>query len=131
MTAATTGWLLVRWLAVAYAIESLMIKWLPVGAVGEWLGAGAGPLAVPLAVGIGIPVYLNSCAAIPFISGLIGLGMSPATVQIHYRIEGAGAAGAPGRVYRVDRGLVRMRLCGCPQIGLSADPNRCARAGRQ
>ena len=77
MTAATTGWLLVRWLAVAYAIESLMITWLPVGAVGEWLGAGAGPLAVPLAVGIGIPVYLNSCAAIPFISGLIGLGMSP------------------------------------------------------
>ena len=48
MTAATTGWFLVRWLAVAYAIESLMIAWRPVGAVGEWLGAGAGPLAVPL-----------------------------------------------------------------------------------
>jgi hypothetical protein len=30
------------------------------GAVGTWLGAGAGPLAVPLAVAIGIPVYLNS-----------------------------------------------------------------------
>jgi hypothetical protein len=75
----TTGWFLVRWLAVAYAIESLMIAWLPVGAVGTWLGAGAGPFAVPLAVGIGIPIYLNSFAAIPFVSGLIGLGMSPAT----------------------------------------------------
>jgi hypothetical protein len=75
-------------LAVAYAIEGLMITWLPVR---EWLGAGAGLLALPLAVGIGIPVYLNSCAAIPFISGLIGLGMSPATMQIHYRIEGAGS----------------------------------------
>jgi uncharacterized membrane protein YraQ (UPF0718 family) len=52
---------------------------LPVGAVGTWLGAGAGPLAVPLAVAIGIPIYLNSFAAIPFVSGLIGLGMSPAT----------------------------------------------------
>lgn len=43
-TATTTGWFLLRWLAVAYAIESLMIAWLPVGAVGTWLGAGAGPL---------------------------------------------------------------------------------------
>ena len=79
ITATATGWFLVRWLAVAYAIESLMIAWLPVGAVGEWLGAGAGPLAVPTAVAIGIPVYLNSFAAIPFVSGLITLGMSPAT----------------------------------------------------
>jgi hypothetical protein len=78
-TATTTGWFLVRWLAVAYAIESLMIAWLPVGAVANWLGAGAGPLAVPLAVAIGIPIYLNSFAAIPFVSGLISLGMSPAT----------------------------------------------------
>jgi uncharacterized membrane protein YraQ (UPF0718 family) len=78
-TATTTGWFLARWLAVAYAIESLMMAWLPVGAVGTWLGAGAGPLAVPLAVAIGIPIYLNSFAAIPFVSGLLGLGMSPAT----------------------------------------------------
>jgi uncharacterized membrane protein YraQ (UPF0718 family) len=46
--------------------------------VGTWLGAGAGPLAVPLAVAIGIPVYLNGLAAIPFVSGLINLG----TVQL-------------------------------------------------
>ena len=78
-TATSTGWFLVPWLAVAFAIESLMIAWLPVGTVGTWLGAGAGPLAVPLAVAIGIPVYLNSLAAIPLVSGLIDLGMSPAT----------------------------------------------------
>ena len=75
-TATSTGWFLVPWLAVAFAIESLMIAWLPVG---TWLGAGAGPLAVPLAVAIGIPVYLNSLAAIPLVSGLIDLVMSPAT----------------------------------------------------
>ncbi len=78
-TATSTGWFLVRWLAVAYALESLMVSWLPTNLVGQWLGAGAGPLAVPLAVAIGIPVYLNSFAAIPFVSGLIGLGVSPAT----------------------------------------------------
>jgi uncharacterized membrane protein YraQ (UPF0718 family) len=78
-TAASTGWFLTRWLAVAYALESLMVAWLPVDTVATWLGAGAGLVAVPLAVAIGIPVYLNSFAAIPFVSGLIGLGMSPAT----------------------------------------------------
>jgi hypothetical protein len=56
-----------------------MLAWLPVNAVGTWLGADAGLLAVPLAVAIGLPVYLNSFAAIPFVSGLIGMGMSPAT----------------------------------------------------
>ncbi|HVC61569.1 MAG TPA: permease [Acetobacteraceae bacterium] len=66
-TATTTGWFLVRWLAVAYALESLMVAWLPVDAVGNWLGAGAGLFAVPVAVAIGIPVYLNSFAAIPVI----------------------------------------------------------------
>jgi uncharacterized protein len=78
-TATTTGWFLLRWLAVAYALESLMVAWLPVAAVGNWLGAGAGLLAVAVAVLIGIPVHLNSFAAIPFVSGLVNLGMSPAT----------------------------------------------------
>jgi hypothetical protein len=78
-TAGKTGWFLLRWLAVAYALESVMLAWLPVNTVGDWLGSGAGLLAVPVAVLIGIPVYLNSLAAIPFISGLINLGMSPAT----------------------------------------------------
>lgn len=78
MTTTTTGWFLLRWLAVAYALESLMVAWLPVAAIGNWLGAGAGPFAVPVAVLIGLPIYLNSFAAIPFVSGLVNLGMSPA-----------------------------------------------------
>ena len=79
VTATSTGWFLLRWLAIAYALESLMVAWLPVGLVGKWLGAGAGLAAVPTAVLIGIPVYLNSFASIPFVSGLVNLGMSPAT----------------------------------------------------
>lgn len=78
-TATTTGWFLLRWLAVAYALESLMVACLPVTVVGNRLGAGAGLLAVPMAVLIGLPVYLNSFAAIPFVSGLVNLGMSPVT----------------------------------------------------
>jgi len=34
-------------------------------------------LAIPLAVLIGVPVYINGLAAVPFVAGLIQLGMSP------------------------------------------------------
>lgn len=74
--AATTTWLLVRWLALAFALESVMTAWLPPAVIAHWLGAG--PFAIPLAVLIGLPVYINGLAAIPFVAGLIQLGMSPA-----------------------------------------------------
>jgi hypothetical protein len=35
------------WGSRSGADSHLMIAWRPVGAVGEWLGAGPGPLAVP------------------------------------------------------------------------------------
>jgi uncharacterized protein len=72
---ATTAWFLIRWLALAFVIESLMTAWLPPEAIARWLGAG--PLAIPLAVLIGVPVYINGLAAVPFVAGLIQLGMSP------------------------------------------------------
>jgi len=75
-SAAGMAWLLVRWLALAFALESLMTAWLPPAVIAHWLGNG--PFAIPLAVLIGLPVYLNGLAAIPFVAGLIQLGMSPA-----------------------------------------------------
>jgi uncharacterized membrane protein YraQ (UPF0718 family) len=74
-TAGTT-WFLVRWLALAFAIESAMTAWLPPALIAQWLGTG--PFAVPLAVLVGVPVYINGLAAVPFVAGLIELGMSPA-----------------------------------------------------
>jgi uncharacterized protein len=74
-SAATTTWLLVRWLALAFALEGVMTAWLPPAVIAQWLGAG--PFAIPLAVLIGLPVYINGLAVIPFVAGLIQLGMSP------------------------------------------------------
>jgi uncharacterized protein len=74
--AATTAWFLVRWLALAFAIESVMTAWVPPAVIAHWLGTG--PLAIPLAVAVGVPVYINGLAAVPFVAGLIQLGMSPA-----------------------------------------------------
>jgi uncharacterized membrane protein YraQ (UPF0718 family) len=73
---ATTAWFLIRWLALAFAMESLMTTWLPPDVIARWLGTG--PLAIPIAVLIGVPVYINGLAAVPFVAGLIQLGMNPA-----------------------------------------------------
>ncbi|MBV9556179.1 MAG: permease [Pseudolabrys sp.] len=75
-SAATTTWLLVRWLALAFALESVMTAWLPPAVIAQWLGTG--PFAIPLAVLVGLPIYINGLAQIPFVAGLIQLGMSPA-----------------------------------------------------
>lgn len=74
----SSGWFLGRWLAFAFLLESLMVAYLPAATVAEWLGDG-NPFAIPLAVVIGVPAYLNGYAAIPLVRGLLDLGMSPAT----------------------------------------------------
>lgn len=66
---------LLNWLALAFALESLMIAYLPAEAVGSLLGANT-PYSVPLAVLTGVPAYLNGYAAIPTVGGLMELGMS-------------------------------------------------------
>lgn len=72
-----SGWFLLRWLSLAFLIESLMLAWLPAGAVAALVGDGTAA-AIPLAVMLGVPAYLNGFAAIPLVSGLIEMGMSPA-----------------------------------------------------
>jgi uncharacterized membrane protein YraQ (UPF0718 family) len=75
-SSASTAWFLARWLALAFAMESAMTAWLPPAFIAHWLGNG--PFAIPLAVLVGVPVYINGLAAVPFVAGLIQLGMSPA-----------------------------------------------------
>jgi uncharacterized membrane protein YraQ (UPF0718 family) len=70
------GHFLLKWLSFAFVLESLMLVWLPAEAIGAWLG-GDSALAIPLAVLAGIPAYLNSFAAVPTVSALIALGMTP------------------------------------------------------
>lgn len=74
--AAASAWFLVRWLALAFAIESVMTAWVPPETIARWLGDG--PFAIPLAVAVGVPVYLNGLATVPLVAGLVELGMSPA-----------------------------------------------------
>ena len=85
--ARTTGWFLGKWLTLAFVLESLMVAYLPAGAVGAWVGGGNW-WAVPAAVLVGIPAYLNGYAAIPTVSGLMGLGMTPGAAMA-FMVAGA------------------------------------------
>jgi hypothetical protein len=71
-----TAWFLGKWLALAFALESLMVAWLPAETIAAWLGRDS-LWAIPLAVGVGVPAYLNGYAAVPVVAGLLQTGMAP------------------------------------------------------
>ncbi|MBL4740162.1 MAG: permease [Sneathiella sp.] len=76
--AGTSGWFLGKWITFAFLLESLMVAYIPGDLVAAWLGDN-NPYALPLAMVVGVPAYLNGYAAIPLVRGLLDLGMSPAT----------------------------------------------------
>ncbi len=70
------GIFLGKWLTLAFFLESLMIAYVS----SDWIVAYVGsdnPFAIPLAAIVGAPSYLNGYAAIPLISGLMEIGMTP------------------------------------------------------
>ncbi|MEM9047976.1 MAG: permease [Pseudomonadota bacterium] len=73
--ALSNGHFLLKWLALAYFIEALMIAYIPADLIAEILGGdGAGPIV--LGAVVGAPAYLNGYAAVPLLAGLIEQGMS-------------------------------------------------------
>ena len=79
------GWFLLRWMTIAFLLESLMVAYLPADKVVGLLGQDAS--TIPFAVLVGIPAYLNGFAALPLVRGLIDMGMSPA-VALAFLIGG-------------------------------------------
>jgi uncharacterized membrane protein YraQ (UPF0718 family) len=74
-TALTNAVFLIKWLALAYVIEALMLEYIPAEAVAAVLGgAGIGPII--LGALVGAPAYLNGYAAVPLIDALLAQGMS-------------------------------------------------------
>ena len=70
------GTFLGKWLTLAFFLESLMIAYIS----SAWIVSYVGPdnwFTIPLAAIVGAPSYLNGYAAIPLISGLIEMGMTP------------------------------------------------------
>lgn len=66
---------LLKWLSLAYLIESLMLRYIPAEAVAAVLG-GQGIGTIILGAFVGAPAYLNGYAAVPLIDALLAQGMS-------------------------------------------------------
>lgn len=69
-------WYLGRWLVAAFALEALIVAYVPQGGIASTLGA-ANPFSVPLAALVGVPLYLGNLTALPIVSGLLERGMAP------------------------------------------------------
>mgnify|MGYP000255010097 FL=1 len=70
------GAFLGKWMIFAFFLESIMIAYIPAQWITNIVGA-KNTFALPLASIIGIPAYMNGYAAIPLISGLMEMGMTP------------------------------------------------------
>ncbi|MCP4392086.1 MAG: permease [Gammaproteobacteria bacterium] len=70
------GVFLGKWLTLAFFLESLMLAYVSSDWIASYVGAD-NPFAIPLSAIVGAPSYLNGYAAIPLISGLIEIGMTP------------------------------------------------------
>ena len=70
------SWFLGRWLLLAFAVEALILFYVPQETIAGVLG-GENAFAVPIAALVGLPLYLNEFGALPIVSGLLESGMSP------------------------------------------------------
>ncbi|SMF47597.1 hypothetical protein SAMN06265365_116125 [Tistlia consotensis] len=96
--AASAGAFLMKWLALAFLLESLMIAWLPQELVAETLG-GQGPWTILLAGLVGVPAYLNGYAAVPLIARLLDGGMAPGAALTFMLAGGASSIPAAMAVW--------------------------------
>ncbi len=70
------GAFLLKWLTLAFVIESLLVALVPAEDVAGALG-GAEWWVIPASVLVGVPTYLNAYAATPTVSALLDMGMQP------------------------------------------------------
>lgn len=68
------SWLLGRWLLAAFALEALILAYVPQEAIAAALGS-SNAWSVPMAAAIGVPLYVSNFTALPIVSGLLAQGM--------------------------------------------------------
>lgn len=81
------GLFLLKWLALAYVLEALLINYVPADLIARAVG-GDGVLPIIIAALVGMPAYLNSYVAPPLLAGLMEQGMS-AGAAMSFMIAGA------------------------------------------
>ena len=66
---------LLKWLALAYVIEAMMLRYIPAELIANVLG-GEGAGTILLGALVGAPAYMNGYAAVPLVDALLNQGMA-------------------------------------------------------
>lgn len=83
----SNGVFLLKWLALAYVLEALLVHYVPADMIAGLVG-GEGVLPIATAALVGMPAYLNSYVAPPLLAGLMEQGMS-AGAAMAFMVAGA------------------------------------------
>jgi len=122
-TARENAVFLLKWLALAYLLESLMLAYLPAEAVRATLGGtGIGPIL--LGAVVGAPAYLNGYAAVPLVDALLAQGMTQGAAMSFMLAGGASCIPAAVAVWalvkpRVFAGYLSFAFAGAVLAGLA------------
>ena len=65
-----------KWLLVAFFLEALIVHYVDSAWITSILGAGKS-YSIPIAMLVGIPLYVSDIAAVPVVQGLLDQGMAP------------------------------------------------------
>ena len=79
-TFTSNGMFLLKWLSLAYVLETLMLRYVPADWIAVALG-GTGLGTISLVALIGVTAYLNGYAAVPLVDALLSQGMSPSAAM--------------------------------------------------
>jgi uncharacterized membrane protein YraQ (UPF0718 family) len=115
-TALDSALLMLKWLALALALESLLRDQLSPALIADWVGAGQA-WAIPLAVTVGAPIYLDGYAALPLVRGLMDLGMTPGAAMAFLVAGGITSAYASVAVFALVRLPVFLWYLGLAVLG--------------
>jgi uncharacterized membrane protein YraQ (UPF0718 family) len=97
-----SGFLMLKWLSLAFLLESLINEYFPPEIIARFVGA-ENAWGIPLAGAIGTPIYVDGYAALPLVRGLIDLGMTPGAALAFLIAGGITSAYASVAVYALVR----------------------------
>ncbi|MBT8153866.1 permease [Epibacterium ulvae] len=83
----TNGIFLLKWLALAYVLEALLVHYVKAETIAGLVG-GEGVVPIAIAALVGMPAYLNSYVAPPLLAGLMTQGMSAGSAMA-FMVAGA------------------------------------------
>jgi len=114
---------LLKWLALAYLLESLMLSYVPSDWVAGVLG-GTGATPILLGAVVGMPAYLNGYAAVPLVDALLAQGMAPGAAMSFVIAGGVSCIPAAVAVWalvkpRVFAAYIGLALAGAVMAGFA------------